>query len=259
MRKVQFIFLATVGLATAFSFQNCGESLDYNAYTESTELSSIAGKPPEFQNSSGDVSVMAGQSASLYVNYQGGGLTFAWTKNGQAMGVGNTSILNFTSAAASDAALYSVTVTNELGSETRNLRLTVVTPTPSPTPTPTPTPAPNVTPTPTPTPTPAPTLTAPTITRQVNSAFAYTGDPVNFSVQASGQNLSYQWYRNDVAISGAVYSTYGISNVQLFHAGTYKVVVRNGAGSVSSSGELYVEPGCYYSNYKFRTIDCELR
>lgn len=78
--------------------------------------------------------------------------------------------------------------------------------------------------------------TAPAIVTQPVSQTVTAGQPVTFSVTATGTApLSYQWQRNTVAISGATGSSYTIPSTQPAHAGTYRVVVSNAAGSATSN------------------------
>ena len=62
------------------------------------------------------------------------------------------------------------------------------------------------------------------------------GYPASFTVAASGTvPLSYQWLKNNVAISGATSATYTIATVATTDAGSYTVTITNAAGSVTSS------------------------
>jgi hypothetical protein len=76
----------------------------------------------------------------------------------------------------------------------------------------------------------------PTITAQPSSRRVSAGDPVTFTVLASGPNLSYQWYgNNDQLIPGETSATYGFISTKLTHAGTYYVIVSNAIGQVRSA------------------------
>ena len=71
-----------------------------------------------------------------------------------------------------------------------------------------------------------------------NTTFSPT--QVSFTVQASGSNLSYQWYFTSstsarTPISGATSATYQFAFDSTAQAGTYDVVVSNSAGSVDST------------------------
>lgn len=56
-----------------------------------------------------------------------------------------------------------------------------------------------------------------------------------FTVNATGNNLEYQWRLNGVDIPGATAASYTVSNVTAAHSGEYTVWVRNTNGSVQSS------------------------
>lgn len=76
----------------------------------------------------------------------------------------------------------------------------------------------------------------PVIARQPISRAALVGGDVEFSVEAGGaEPLSYQWYRNGVAINGATSATYSLTDVQPEDAGTFHVVVENHVGSRTSA------------------------
>jgi formylglycine-generating enzyme required for sulfatase activity len=62
------------------------------------------------------------------------------------------------------------------------------------------------------------------------------GDPATFTVVASGTApLSYQWYLNGSAISGANADFYSISSAQSANAGSYTVTVSNGTLPAATS------------------------
>ena len=76
---------------------------------------------------------------------------------------------------------------------------------------------------------------APSIISQPESIAVDTGDDAEFSVTASGGELTYQWYKNDTAIADAINSTLFISSINVEDAGDYYVIVTNDAGSATSS------------------------
>jgi formylglycine-generating enzyme required for sulfatase activity len=65
--------------------------------------------------------------------------------------------------------------------------------------------------------------------------------PVKFSVNATGANLRYQWYKNGAAIDGAIGSEYTISSLKVSDSGSYKVKVWNSAANDSKS--VYLDAG----------------
>ncbi len=74
------------------------------------------------------------------------------------------------------------------------------------------------------------------ITAQPINLTVAQGYPASFTVAASGTvPLSYQWLKNNVAISGATSATYSIATVATTDAGSYTVTITNAAGSITSS------------------------
>ena len=78
--------------------------------------------------------------------------------------------------------------------------------------------------------------TAPVFTTQPASQTVVVGTPVTFSATASGSPTpTYQWQKNNVAISGATGSSYSIASAATTDAGNYTVVATNSAGSATSN------------------------
>ena len=109
-------------------------------------------------------------------------------------------------AAAADAGSYTVVVTNGSGSITS----TAVTLTVS-------------------------TTFSPVITKQPLGHTVIAGSSVVASVEATGGNLTYQWKKGGVAISGATFSSAFLSSAQAADAGSYTVTITNALGSVTST------------------------
>jgi hypothetical protein len=81
-----------------------------------------------------------------------------------------------------------------------------------------------------------PAVRPPTITTQPVSQTVNAGATVTFRVVAAGTApLTYQWRRNGVNIPGATSATLTLANVTTANAGSYRVIVRNSAGSVTST------------------------
>ena len=75
-----------------------------------------------------------------------------------------------------------------------------------------------------------------TITAQPQSVTVNSGGSATFSVTVTGAApISYQWYFNNAAISGATSSSYALSNIQSTQAGNYTVTASNSVSSATSS------------------------
>lgn len=156
---------------------------------------------------------VVGQGAQFSVSAGGGGtLSYQWRKDGSAITGATASTLSIASVQTSDAASYSVVVTNSVGSVASTAAALTVQ-------------------------VPVITISSQPVARSVNE-----GDAVSFSVVATsngGSALSYQWYKNDVAISGATSASYSIASAQLTDAGSFRVQVGNGGVSTPvSSGSV---------------------
>ncbi len=88
----------------------------------------------------------------------------------------------------------------------------------------------------------ATTNSPPTITQHPANQFAGPGGSASFTVLASGSNpLSYQWQKNTVNLSngghysGCTTNTLTVSNADGNDAASYRCVVTNAVGSVTSS------------------------
>ncbi len=75
----------------------------------------------------------------------------------------------------------------------------------------------------------------PVIAAQPQSLIALMGGTATFSVAVNNSpGLTYQWFKDGVAIAGATASSLTINNVQAADIGSYAVVVSNGAGNATS-------------------------
>ena len=81
----------------------------------------------------------------------------------------------------------------------------------------------------------------PVIVAAPRSEIKVEGDPVTFKVWSAGTApLSYQWYKDNNAISGATDSSYTINSVQNTDAGSYSVKVSNEHGKAISEASLTI-------------------
>ncbi len=130
-------------------------------------------------------------------------LTYQWYHGTTAVG-GSSATLTLANVTDAMAGSYKVVVNNAAGLATSaTVTLTVIDP--------------------------------PTITTQPNGQMVNLGGTATFTVAATGTApLTYQWYHGTTAVGGSS-ATLTLANVTDAMAGTYKVVINNAAGSVTSS------------------------
>jgi hypothetical protein len=152
---------------------------------------------------------VAGTSAGFTVAASGTApLSYQWQFNGANIPGATTTGLTLNNVQAGDAGNYAVVVTNAGGSITSGAAVLTV-------------------------------WVAPSIASQPQSRTNVVGTSAVFSVAANGTvPFTYQWQYNGANIAGATGATLTIGNVQSSDAGTYRVVVTNSAGSVTSAGAI---------------------
>ena len=80
-----------------------------------------------------------------------------------------------------------------------------------------------------------PKLVEPTILREPSPVKATEGTSAKFTVSAAGTNLSYQWFRNNIEITGSIESEYVVPSVTAPMDGDrFFVTVSNSVGKVNS-------------------------
>lgn len=145
-----------------------------------------------------------GSSVTFTVSASGSGtLTYQWKKNGTDISGATSSSYTIVSVTAGDAANYSVSVTSSCGnviSGSASLSL----------------------------------IASTAITTQPLAQSVCSGANANFTVTAAGNNLSYQWRKVGVNISGATNAAYTITGVAPGDAGNYDVIVSGTCGNVTS-------------------------
>jgi hypothetical protein len=149
------------------------------------------------------VAVSAGNLATLSVQAAGDGLTYQWF-------AGDVEIAGARAAtfSTSNAGVFRVVVRNALGGMVTSASATV---------------------------TVSPILIAPVITKQPQSLTLALGANATFTVNATGTDLVYQWFGGGGLLANA---TTAILKTPI--AGTYHVVVSNGAGSVRSNDVIFI-------------------
>ncbi len=164
--------------------------------------------PPSISAQPANQTVNAGKTATFSVAATGAAtLTYQWKKNGSAIGGATASSYTTPATIASDnGALFTVTVTNSLGSVTSNsATLTVNVP--------------------------------PTITGQPASQTVISGQTATFSVTATGTGtLTYQWKKNGTAINGATSASYTTpATAGADNGAQFSVTITDIAGNATSN------------------------
>ncbi len=169
-------------------------------------LSSAGPEAPEISEQPKDRTAFVGQLAKFDFGASGKPpFTFQWYRNGVAIAGATTQVYSTNPLTiADDGSKYSVKISNGQGSATSSeATLTVK---------------------------PLPTITAQPTAQSVNAGSAAT-----FSVTATGEQLQYQWLRDEVPINGATSTTYSITATTAADDGAViTVLVGNPGGIVGS-------------------------
>jgi uncharacterized lipoprotein YddW (UPF0748 family) len=141
-------------------------------------------------------------------------LNYQWQRDGTNIAAATASSFAINNVQPSDAAVYTVIVSNDAGSETSDPAILTVN-------------------------------SAPSILAQPQSQTVDEGTNVTFSVIAAGtEPLTYQWRFNETNIAGANDPDHTLLNAQPGNAGSYSVIVSNHLGFViSSNAVLTINPG----------------
>jgi hypothetical protein len=167
-----------------------------------------------------------GTSASFSVNATGTGLSYQWYKGGSALAGETTSSLTLNNVSATDAGTYSVVVSGTCGNAVTNSASLTVNQ--------------NVV-----------VATAPV------SLTNCPGTSANFSVNATGTGLSYQWYKGGSALAGQTSSSLNLANISATDAGTYSVVVSGTCGNaVTNSASLTVNQNVVVATAPVSLTNC---
>lgn len=89
----------------------------------------------------------------------------------------------------------------------------------------------------------------PVITAQPVGGVFLAGQPFQMSVAASGAQLTYQWYQNEVPVPFATNATIGTASLTPAHAGVWYARVSNASGSTNSAPAL-VQVGNNIARYQ---------
>lgn len=202
--------ITSVALADT-GYYSCVISGDCGTVTSNQAQLQVA-VPPAITSQPQSQTLCEGENLTLTVSVNRSiANSYVWKKNGVALNDGGriqgtrTATLRISTVQPDDAGSYTVEITNSIcqASTTSNAaQITVV--------------------------------AKPRITVEPQSQTVTHGGSATLSVTATGDNLSYQWYKNNTPIAGATTATYRIASAGDSDAGTYYVVVSNQCGSVES-------------------------
>ena len=172
-------------------------------------LSSAGPAEPTISDQPKDRIGFIGQQTRFDVGVSGKGpLSFQWRRNGVPIeGATQATYLSPRLTAADNGSKYSVTISNSAGSVTSNEA----------------------------------TLTVndkPTVTSSPQSVTLSVGATATFTVAASGQSLSYQWYRDEEPISGATSTTYSFTVTAADDGAEFRAYALNLAGFTASEAAM---------------------
>jgi hypothetical protein len=177
---------------------SCGSIESKAAHLEIVSMPKIL-VPPKSQR------VCQGDAATFFVQASSSEpLSYQWFKDGKMIPGATADTYTITAANLSDTARYSVQIRDEcnlIESEAANLQ----------------------------------TIGVPVISHQPASQIVCQGTPVTFNVQAiSDDPLSYQWFKDGVAIPGATAEAYTIQKAIPGDKGSYYLQARNSCGQTES-------------------------
>jgi N-acetyl-anhydromuramyl-L-alanine amidase AmpD len=198
----------------------CNTHTDPGQYWDWSHFMALIIGGPTITNQPQSLAVNPGSDARFSVGASGTGtLSYQWRFNSTNLTGATATSYTRTKAQLIDAGSYSVVVTDTTGSMTSsNAVLTVNAP--------------------------------PTIIGQPQDQVVSAGQPVTFTVTASGtQPFSYQWRFNGANIPGASASSYTVISPQGADSGFYSVLMTNALGSaLSSNGLLVVAQSAAWGN-----------
>lgn len=162
---------------------------------------------PVVNRAPASVSVQSGATATFEVVMGGSPpFTFKWRKDRFDIPDTNSNKLTISSVQPSDAGSYDVIVSNSAGTVVSPAAALTVTGSPI------------------------------TITEQPKDTTASVGaSPALFVVASASASITYQWFKDGVAIPGATASRLEIPSVQSLSAGVYTVVLTSGSSSLTSA------------------------
>lgn len=167
---------------------------------------SVMPPPTITQQPTGNLTLKVGKTLILKAAATGENLSYQWTFNAANIAGATSNELRITSIAKTNSGNYALKVTNPAGTVTSSSVAVQV-------------------------------QEAPRITTQPLAQIEIPkGAALALSVTAVGTpSPTFQWFKDNTAISGAAQGSYNVASADLPHSGQYHVVISNAAGTVTST------------------------
>ena len=153
--------------------------------------------------------ICEGEGFTFTVVANGNNLTYQWQHNGNNINGATTNSYSISAATVSDGGTYNCLISNDCGTVSTDVVTLNVN-------------------------------EAPVITTQPVDVSINEGDNFTLSVNATGTNLAYQWYKDGSAVvdggnvSGATTATLSVTNATVNDEGWYNCQISNSCGNVTS-------------------------
>lgn len=184
-----------------------------NQPANSNSVALIVNAPPEITHQPANVTVCQGGSATFSVQAKGNGLLYQWRKNGAGIPNANSATLLINNASSGDVGKYDVVINGKCQPSATSAEVTLS------------------------------LISKPVITQNPVSQTVTEGTNIDFTVAATGDNLKYQWQKDNQDLPGKTTADLHLDNVSLSDAGSYKCIVSNDChAEVSSVAVLNVNP-----------------
>jgi hypothetical protein len=171
----------------------------------SNAVTLIINSAPSITSQPNDTNVCPGGSATLKATAVGTNLTYQWKRNNTNITGATNPTLAISTVTQADTGSYVLVVSGKCNPPQSTSPITLRFTSPS------------------------------TITKQPRDTTVCFGETIQFSVEAAGNGLSYQWQKDGKVIDGAQGSNLVIPNVTSANLGSYSAIVKNSCNLLSTS------------------------
>lgn len=181
-----------------------GTEFSFNSNTIDVKV----GVAPSITTQPEGTTVCEGSTLTISTASAGDNVTYQWLKGTTPIPGATSATFTKADVSDADAGSYAVVATNACGSATSvTVDVTVNTPV--------------------------------NVTKEPTDVAVNDNERITFSVETAGSGtIAYQWYLNNVAITGATEATYTVERAQMSDAGTYYCIVANNCGADTSRSAI---------------------